>query len=82
MAGHNGQTERRTAIPPQAWDTLLRRLTEKEKQVIRLRFDAEGSPPPNITQVAKMLGLTRERVRQIEARFLSRLQKVPQQNKS
>jgi len=52
-------------------------MTEKEKQVIRLRFDVEGGPPVNVAQVAKMLRLTRERVRQIEAKALSRLRKAP-----
>ena len=74
----NSKAHRRNSeeIPQPVRDKVLKGLTEREAQVIRLRFDVEGVPPPNITQVAKMLGLTRECVRQIEMKALKRFQKT------
>jgi RNA polymerase primary sigma factor len=53
---------------------VLRSLTSREAQIIRLRFGLTGSPPQTLEQCASVFGVTRERIRQIEARALRKLQ--------
>ena len=48
-------------------DKLLDCLDEREKKVIILRFGLRGTEPHTLEETAKQFGITRERVRQIEA---------------
>ncbi len=48
-------------------------LEPTERDIIRLRYGLEGGPPRTLSDVGKEFGLTRERVRQIEGRALSKL---------
>jgi RNA polymerase primary sigma factor len=49
-------------------------LPDRERDVLRLRFGLNGDPSPkSLEQIGKTLGLTRERVRQIETDALQRL---------
>ena len=48
-------------------------LEPTERDIIRLRYGLEGDPPRTLSDVGKAFGLTRERVRQIEGRALSKL---------
>ncbi|MDI6703622.1 MAG: sigma-70 family RNA polymerase sigma factor [bacterium] len=52
---------------------LLDRLRENEKEVIRLRYGIDGALPHTLEEVGKVMGLTRERVRQIERDALKKL---------
>ena len=52
---------------------VLRDLPDTERQVIGLRFGLEGSEPLTLEQIGRRLGVTRERVRQIEGAALKRL---------
>ena len=54
---------------------LLEALTDRESQVIRLRFGLEDGRSHTLEEIGEMLGVTRERVRQIEARAMEKLRK-------
>lgn len=52
---------------------VLRSLTPREREVIELRFGLRDGHPRTLDEVAKCYGITRERIRQIEARSLLKL---------
>ena len=53
---------------------LLESIDERDARVIRLRFGLEGQAPLTLKEIGREVGLTRERVRQIEMEALRRLQ--------
>ena len=53
--------------------SVLDDLAENERLVLRRRFGLEGEPPETLETIGRRLGLTRERVRQIEAAGLRKL---------
>jgi len=58
-------------------EALLRRtiedLPEQERSVIRLRYGIDGEDPKPLREAGRQLGISAERVRQLEARALQRL---------
>jgi RNA polymerase primary sigma factor len=52
---------------------VLRSLTPREREVIEMRFGLSDGHPRTLDEVAQSYGITRERIRQIEARSLSKL---------
>jgi RNA polymerase primary sigma factor len=52
---------------------VLRSLAPREREVIELRFGLKDGTPRTLDEVAKQYGITRERIRQIEARGLLKL---------
>ncbi|HIU78803.1 MAG TPA: RNA polymerase sigma factor RpoD [Candidatus Avilachnospira avicola] len=54
-------------------DSLLGDLKERERQVIVLRFGLEDGHPRTLEEVGKEFNVTRERIRQIEAKALRKL---------
>ena len=52
---------------------LLGDLEEREATVLKLRFGLGGEEPKTLKEIGAELGLTRERVRQIETEALRRL---------
>ncbi len=52
---------------------VLDGLGERERQVIRLRFGLADGHPRTLEEVGKEFGVTRERIRQIESKTLSKL---------
>jgi len=61
------------ALLPREIAQLLAPLGERERMIIRLRFGLDQGDPQTLDQVGERLNLTRERIRQIEAKALSRL---------
>jgi RNA polymerase primary sigma factor len=49
-------------------------LPDRERQVVELRYGLDGEKPRTLEQVGRTLGVTRERVRQLEARALRDLE--------
>ena len=60
-------------ITSDAVEDVLSSLAPREAQVIRLRFGIGGSSPQTLEQVGQHFGVTRERIRQIEAKALRKL---------
>ncbi len=54
-------------------DNLLSHLNERERFIIEKRFGLHGEEPLTLREVGKMLGISRERVRQIEAKALKKI---------
>ncbi|MEO1130161.1 MAG: RNA polymerase sigma factor RpoD/SigA [Planctomycetota bacterium] len=52
---------------------LLEAIDEREARVLRLRFGLDGKEPLTLKQIGQEIGLTRERVRQIEVEALGKL---------
>ena len=53
--------------------TMLGVLDDRERRIVELRYGLDGGGPRDLAEVGKEIGVTRERVRQIEARVLSKL---------
>jgi RNA polymerase primary sigma factor len=54
----------------------LRRLSPRMRRVVTLRFGLDGENPQTLEQVGNGLGITRERVRQLESRALRELRQA------
>lgn len=54
---------------------VLKDLDPREEEVIRLRFGLDGGSPETLEEVGKKFNVTRERIRQIEAKALRKLRK-------
>ncbi len=52
---------------------VLETLSEREKTVIKLRFGLEDGIPRSLEEIGRIMGVTRERVRQIEEKSLKKL---------
>ncbi len=52
---------------------MLEQLSEREMRIIKLRFGLGGEGPYTLEETGRFLGITRERVRQIQEKALSKL---------
>jgi len=55
------------------FNELSKHLTEKELRVIELRYGLSGEEPYTLDEAGRLLGVSRERIRQMEDRALSKL---------
>jgi RNA polymerase primary sigma factor len=72
-AGPTTEDEVDQTIRGDAVRRAVAKLPERQRDVISLRFGLIGDGPNSLEQIGKQLGITRERVRQIEADALRRL---------
>lgn len=59
-----------------AINQILKSLSERERKIIIHRFGLFGEEPKTLNEVGNIVGISRERVRQIEARLLKKLRKL------
>jgi RNA polymerase primary sigma factor len=57
-------------------ESVLHRLTEREMKIIQLRFGLNGEGPCTLQETGRLLGITRERVRQIQEKAIGKLRKL------
>ena len=53
--------------------SVLRTLSVRERRIVELRFGLSDGRPRTLEEVGREFGITRERIRQIEAKTLSKL---------
>jgi RNA polymerase sigma factor (sigma-70 family) len=62
-----------TALLPDELSRLLSPLDQREREILQLRFGLDRGEPRTLEEVGEHFNLTRERIRQIEARAMSKL---------
>jgi RNA polymerase primary sigma factor len=60
---------------------VLRCLPSRDREAIELRFGLRDGRPRTLAEVSQVLGVTRERVRQLEKRGLVRLREAGRRNR-
>ncbi|NLW22978.1 MAG: sigma-70 family RNA polymerase sigma factor [Tissierellia bacterium] len=60
--------------------TVLNSLEPREKEILELRFGLNGNEPMTLEAIGKKYNLTRERIRQIENRALTRIRRLNSRN--
>ena len=64
-----------TMLRQEIWDVLGNVLTEREKDIISLRYGLTTSKPCTLEEVGGMFNLSRERVRQIQSKAMRKLRR-------
>lgn len=54
-------------------ELIDRHLSEREQEILKVRFGLDGEEPKTLAAAGKMMGVSRERIRQIEKRALKKL---------
>lgn len=62
-------------------DNVLNTLSPKEAKILRLRYGMNGNKPMSLKEVGDMCNLTKERIRQIEKRAITRMQHPKRKNR-
>ena len=75
MADSGEQVDLSNWIARDAVEKVLLSLSAREAQVLRLRFGIGGGDSQTLEQVGQAFGVTRERIRQIEAKALKKLRR-------
>ncbi len=72
--GAEPEEEVHVSLTESAVRDAVETLPDREREVVKLRYGMDGdADPKSLEEIGRILGLTRERVRQIEARALERL---------
>jgi RNA polymerase primary sigma factor len=71
--GPSPEDEVHVSLRTEALQSALHELPERERKVVELRYGIAGSEPTPLREIGRQLGITPERVRQIESRALGRL---------
>lgn len=66
------------SIRSQDLNAVLNMLMPRQKLVVEMRFGINGREPSTLDQVGEVIGVSRERVRQIEAQTLKQLAEIPE----
>jgi RNA polymerase primary sigma factor len=61
-------------------EDILSHLSDREMKIIQLRFGLTGEGPLTLEETGKLLGITRERVRQIQEKATFKLRSLKQLN--
>ena len=61
------------AMLHEAVEQVLGELSEREQEIVRMRFGLDGGQAKTLEEVGRDFGVTRERIRQIEAKTLAKL---------
>lgn len=75
--GYNLAEDVENSVLADEVDTILSTLTPRQAEIIRLRFGIGNEPAQTLEEVGKRYGITRERIRQIEGKALTRLRNNP-----
>jgi RNA polymerase primary sigma factor len=57
-------------------EQILSHLSEREVRIIKLRYGLAGEGPYTLQETGKILGITRERVRQIQEKAIAKLRNL------
>ena len=71
--GPSPEDEVHVSLRTEALHSALHELPERERKVVELRYGIAGADPTPLREIGRQLGITPERVRQIESRALGRL---------
>jgi RNA polymerase primary sigma factor len=58
----------------------LSQLNENEREILTLRFGLDDKDPQTLDTIGQQFGVTRERIRQIEAKSLEKLKKIREES--
>jgi RNA polymerase primary sigma factor len=81
IADEHAESPYEQALDSLAKDALraaLENLSYRERRVLELRFGLGGEQPRTLDEVGQAFNVTRERIRQIETRALTKLQHLPE----
>ncbi len=63
---------------PIEWSALFRRLTYREREIIKLRYGIDGGYTHTLEEVARIFKITRSRIGQVEAKAIRKLRQMPE----
>jgi RNA polymerase primary sigma factor len=61
---------------PSILDHLISKLDSRQRTILQFRYGLDGVEPLTLEQIGRLFGLTRERIRQLEAAALSKLRRL------